>query len=128
MKPKTLERIELPKRELTKEEIDLLYNNGKSIDYDKMKPKNKERYCVKCGTEKNLKKYDVAYFKMSENSNPNVIRFENCYVCKGCKSKMLKPKNNHSVRTSLPVRMRVVIAVSMLVTCMLAYMLNILTL
>lgn len=31
MKGKILERIELPKRKLTKEEFDIIYNNGKSV-------------------------------------------------------------------------------------------------
>jgi len=46
----------------------------------------KQKYCVKCGAREDLEKYAIAYFKISENSNPNVIKFENCYVCKNCKN------------------------------------------
>ena len=38
MEIQTLEKIELPKRELTKEEVDLIYNNGESIFKDKTLP------------------------------------------------------------------------------------------
>jgi len=43
-----------------------------------------EKYCVKCGTRKNLKKYAIAYFRISENSNPNVAKATDCYVYKDC--------------------------------------------
>lgn len=48
------------------------------------KYKVKDKKCVKCGTEKNLKKVDMFRTHISEDSNPNTMTFHDCYVCVDC--------------------------------------------
>jgi len=41
-------------------------------------------HCAKCGNEKDLRHCDDVSGKISQNSNPNVMKFKDCYLCDRC--------------------------------------------